>query len=162
MTAYFSLIESHMSYGLLGWGHAPQAKRIFALQRRVIRIIYGAGYRDDIRHTFAELGVLTLPCLYIMQCLLLIWNVNHAYHKDCRGYFTRQGELINIEYLRLKSSRTSFNYFSKRLYNKLPLASRTLPVHLLKQRLKKWLIKHSYYSLDEFFMADLPPDMLST
>ena len=56
MTAYFSLIESHMSYGLLGWGHAPQAKRIFALQRRVIRIISGAGYRDDIRHTFAELG----------------------------------------------------------------------------------------------------------
>ena len=38
-TAYYALFHSLMSYGVLIWGHAAQAERVFKLQRRVIRIL---------------------------------------------------------------------------------------------------------------------------
>nr|CAI5847843.1 unnamed protein product [Callosobruchus analis] len=38
-TAYFALIHTHISYAILAWGHSSGAHRLFALQRKAIRIL---------------------------------------------------------------------------------------------------------------------------
>jgi hypothetical protein len=53
--AYFSLINSHLNYGLLIWGHSPISKQLFAYQRKAIRIVGGLRYRDDCRDTFKKI-----------------------------------------------------------------------------------------------------------
>lgn len=65
--AYFALCHSLLSYAVLAWGQASNLARIFALQRRAIRIISGLNYRDDCREKFRNLKILTLPSIY-MSC----------------------------------------------------------------------------------------------
>ena len=59
-------------YGILLWGHSPVLGRIFGIQRRVVRVLSGLGYQDDCRISFSELNIMTVPSLYIYECLKYI------------------------------------------------------------------------------------------
>lgn len=151
LTAYFSLIESFMRYGLLAWGHSCHSFRIFALQRKVIRVISGLGYRDDVKHIFRQFGILTLPCLFIYSCLIMAKRSDNIIcHNDIHRYNTRNNDRATVEFLRLKSSRYSRNYFSLKFLNKLPRSVVALPFSAFKLRLKSFLIDKAYYSIDDF------------
>jgi hypothetical protein len=54
-----------MIYGLMFWGNSSQAKRVFKLQKRVIRLIKGCGYRDSYREHFRDMNILPLRSQYI-------------------------------------------------------------------------------------------------
>ena len=127
--AYHSLIVSQMAYGLINWGHAPQASRIFGLQRKSIRIIANLGYRDDVKQKFIQMKLLTFPSLYIYTCLLYIHdNANLLERKGSNHkYHTRNDQNIKINYNRLKSSDSGNNYFGPVFFNKLPIYVRNLP-----------------------------------
>jgi hypothetical protein len=47
-----------MSYGIMFWGNSSH--HIFKMQKRVIRIIIGYGYRESCGELFKELKILTL------------------------------------------------------------------------------------------------------
>jgi len=49
-----------MSYGIMFWGNSPHSPVIFKMQKRVIRILMGIGYRES----FKELKILTLSLQY--------------------------------------------------------------------------------------------------
>ena len=70
ITAYHSLFMSQCSYALLGWSHSPHVKRIFGLQRKVIRIMTNLRYQDDVKYKFSRLKLLTLTSLYIYLCIM--------------------------------------------------------------------------------------------
>jgi len=57
---YHSLFESIMSYGIMFWGNLPHSPVIFKIQKRVIRILMGIGYRESCRESFKKLKILTL------------------------------------------------------------------------------------------------------
>lgn len=46
-TVYFAYSHSYMMYGLLVWGTAAEAGRIFILQKRAIRFLYGLKRRES-------------------------------------------------------------------------------------------------------------------
>lgn len=152
LTAYFSLIESHLRYALLAWGHSPHAKRLFALQRRAVRVVAHKGYREDVKASFVALGILTLPCLYIYHCLVLAKQSDnsHVLHSDIHDYDTRSNHSICLDFYRLASSRYSGNYYSQKFFNRLPRFITTLPLKKFKARIRSWLVLRSYYSFHEF------------
>ena len=49
---YHSLFHSIMSFGLIFWGNSPHSPIIFKMQKRVLRILGGVGYRDSCRELF--------------------------------------------------------------------------------------------------------------
>ena len=57
LTTYYALFGSYLGYGLLVWGQTPTAKRMFELQRKVVRIISGPGFRNEVRQEFIELWI---------------------------------------------------------------------------------------------------------
>jgi hypothetical protein len=59
-----------MSYGIMFWGNSSHSSVIFKMQKRVIRIIMGYGYRVSCRELFKELKILTLSSQYIFSLLL--------------------------------------------------------------------------------------------
>lgn len=70
-TAYFAIFLSHISYAILVWGHSAEVRRVFGLQRKAVRIISGLGFRYDCRYMYNKrLCLLTVPCMYVMECLL--------------------------------------------------------------------------------------------
>jgi len=49
-----------MSYGIMFWGNSSHSSVIFKMQKRVIRIKMGYGYRESCRELFKGLKILTL------------------------------------------------------------------------------------------------------
>ena len=45
-TLYYTLIHSHLTYGLELWGNAPTALTLHTLQKRAIRVINNVPYRQ--------------------------------------------------------------------------------------------------------------------
>jgi len=77
-----------MSYGIIFWGNSSHSFVIFRMQKRVIRIILGCGYRESCRELFKELKILSLSSQYIFSLLLFIVNnrdyfvSNSVYHNN--------------------------------------------------------------------------------
>lgn len=152
LTAYYALCQSHLSYGLIVWGHSAIGSEMFALQRRAVRIVAGLRYRDDCRQAFIDLGILTLPCLYILNCVLwVISNLHHLPHgSDFHGHDTRSKLDIRAPQVRLKKAQNSIRYYCFKFYNVLPVGIKDLELKLLKPRLKQYLIEKAFFSVEDF------------
>ena len=58
---YFSNMESQLRYEVLFWGNSSTANRVFLLQKRAVRCMFGLGYRESCKQTFTRQKILTLP-----------------------------------------------------------------------------------------------------
>lgn len=156
-TAYFALCHSIMSYSVLAWGHAPQWRRVFALQRRAVRVVGGVGYRGDCRDTFSRLGILTFPCLFIYECLLYVRKHLDLYPTNaCRhGLAVRSGEHLSVPFRRLERARTGPGYWAVKFYNKLPRDFKELPLERFKSRVQQLLLQRSFYDTEEFLSCSV-------
>ena len=60
---YFAYFHSIASYGIIWGGNSSNSKKIFTLQKRIIRIMVGAHPRTTCRGLFKKLEILTVPSL---------------------------------------------------------------------------------------------------
>lgn len=150
-TAYFALVQAHLSYGILAWGHSSGARGLFALQRRAVRVLAGLGYRDDCREAFVHCQLLTLPCLYILENLLYIKKSNiYLTHNSVHEHDTRNKKNFVPLYWRLGRCQDGPGYWAIKLFNVLPAQLKQLPVKRFYTEVKSILISNCFYSLDEF------------
>jgi hypothetical protein len=61
-----------MNYGLTFWGNSSFSNSIFKLQKRIIRIIMGAGNRETYRELFKTPNILPLQSQYILSLMLFL------------------------------------------------------------------------------------------
>ena len=76
---YFSLFESHLSYGIPVWGSANRAltQKLFVLQKKAIRAIT---FSDFLAHTsplFKDANVLKVADLFQYQVSSIMWDFDH-------------------------------------------------------------------------------------
>lgn len=157
LNAYYGLVHSLASYAILVWGHSAHASAVFGLQRRAVRIVMGLSYRADCHHLFKEMGILTVPNLYILQCLLYARKHASQYvtHSMLHGYNTRRGGDFLVNFHRLSKTRTGPEYHAIKLYNKIPKDLHALGLNEFKRALSNFLKSNPFYSLDEFYSADI-------
>jgi hypothetical protein len=62
-----------MSYGTIFWGDLSHSSVIVKMQKRVIRVIMGCGYRESCGELFKELKILPLSSQYIFTLLLFLF-----------------------------------------------------------------------------------------
>lgn len=154
--AYYGFFHANMSYAILNWGHAPRSTQIFGLQRKCIRVIAQLKFRDDCREHFANLEVLTLPCVYMLECLLYVKrNINmFSTHALTHEHLTRHRNDIRHPFLRLTRSRDGTGYYGVKLFNILPEWLKSLNLNTFKIIIKKYLKKKAFYTIDEFLQND--------
>ncbi|XP_045477601.1 uncharacterized protein LOC123682843 [Harmonia axyridis] len=152
LTAYHALFHSVMSYGIMAWGEAATSSRVFALQRKAVRIIAGLGYRDDCRGTFRKLEVLTFPSVFILSSLTHIKKNerNFLCHGDIHDHLTRGRSDLVAAHCRLTKSQKRPEYIAIKLFNRLPMGIRQLPLHKFKKTVKKHLANAAVYSTEEY------------
>jgi hypothetical protein len=150
-SVYFAYFHSIMTYGILFWGQAADSSRVFILQKRAIRAILGTNSRDSCREAFKELNILTMPGVYIWECLLYARaNLSDApRNADFHEYNTRNRGDIRAVRHRLTKSCKSFTCISVRLFNKLPLEVRLMRGSIFGGRMKAYLVHKTYYSVDD-------------
>ena len=76
---YFSLFQSHISYGLLVWGNASNflTEPIFKLQKKAIRVITNSDHQAKSGPLFKSTGILKLGDLFKHQLACLMWGYDH-------------------------------------------------------------------------------------
>ena len=150
--AYFALIHSYIDYCIVSWGSSAASSYLFKLQRRAIRVLGGLSYRQDCRHLFTELNILTLPSQYVLNSCLYANNNKglHRLHADFHVHNTRGSHNIRPDYCRLSATQRGPIHMSTTIFNKLPLDARNLTSRALKARLKPFLLQKAFYDVSEF------------
>lgn len=150
-SAYFALFHSRLSYATLAWGHSAGKHRLFGLQRKAVRIVGGVGYRDETKTLYINLKILTFPSIYAFQCLEYVHNhlYNFHTHADKHDYNTRNKNNLYPEFTRLTRAQTGTSYYGIKLYNEIPDYVKILPPTKFKIKLKDFLIKTAYFSIEE-------------
>lgn len=156
ITVYHGLFHSHLSYGLLLWGHSPGCKAVLLLQKKSLRIISSSGHIDHCRPIFRRLKILTIYSQYILLSLLHVKeNLDSlSTRSDCHNYNLRKAHDLNVPFCRLSKMKDCFPTLAYRMFNLLPLSVRQLKDSAFKKRVKKWLLDEAFYSLEEFFGSD--------
>ena len=154
--AYFALVHCHINYCILVWGNSPAGSYIFRLQRRAVRVLGGIGYRDDCKHLFSQLNILTVPSVYILTSILYVNENRQGYrsHSSYHDYQTRNRDNIRPEYCRLTATQRGPMNMAAVFFNKLPTSARSLTDSVLKRRLKKFLISRAFYSVTDFLECE--------
>ena len=157
-TIYYSLFHSVMSYGIIFWGHSSNTQRVFVLQKRAIRLITGQGNRISCRQIFKQLEILPLKSQYIYSTLLFVSKHNHLFttNFNTHNIQTRHSDNLHVP----SSSLTVFQkgiYFSGiKIFNKLPVELKQLmgSTKHFKTAVRRYLVSHCFYTLNEFFNMD--------
>ena len=154
-TAYYGLVESHLSYAIIAWGHSCHLETLFKCQKRAIRVLCGLSARESVREKFRQLQLLTLPSIYILHCLLYIKENLHLYtsNRTIHGFDTRHREDIHSDFLRINKCRISVNYYAPAMYNRLSMEVRGLPYSEFKIRVSEILLSGAFYNIKEFIYS---------
>uniref|UniRef100_A0A8D8TV71 Reverse transcriptase domain-containing protein n=1 Tax=Cacopsylla melanoneura TaxID=428564 RepID=A0A8D8TV71_9HEMI len=149
---YFGLIQSHLTYAILAWGHSAVQERAFRLQRKAIRIVGKIPFRAPCNDTYRSLGILTFPCLFILHCLLYAKTHMTQYirQNEVHSYNTRHNHQFRQPYLRLMKSQNSTKYWCYKLINKIPANIIELSYVQFKTKIKDFLVSKAYFSITDF------------
>jgi len=131
---YFSLFESHLSYGLPVWGSAKKAliQRLFILQKKAIRAIMFTEYDAHTSPLFKDLCILKIHDLFQYQISSIMWDFDHynlpkpllslfKKSSDTHTYTTRfaSADKLNIERVNSKYGDSSFRVIGATKLNEL-------------------------------------------
>lgn len=120
-TLYYSLIHSHLSYGILAWGNATQSalRQTSLLQKRAIRLINNANYNSHTDPLFRGSRVMKLSDLVEYQAALFAFdfkahnlpvsfNESYTFNRDLPfSRVTRQSDHLHVA--------KAYNVFAGRL-----------------------------------------------
>ena len=152
-TVYYGNFYSHVQYGIIFWGFSSCAHRIFILQKRAVRGIFGISQRTSCVPYFKELNILTLPSIFIYECAKFAkqhperFVLNNAVHP----YPTRGRNDIHIPNHRLALCDKNPSYIVPLIYNKLPQNIKDAPSYAtFKKRLFNFLVQNAFYTVQQF------------
>jgi hypothetical protein len=143
-----------MEYGIAFWGGAAESKRVFELQKRVIRIMTGLNSRTSCEPLFRSLEILTLPSQYILSLMkLLLQNMaNYMCNFTVHGINTRNKLQLYKSASNLTLYQRGVYFMSIKVFSKLPgfIANIVSDKKRFILTLKKYLIEKSFYYLEDF------------
>ena len=108
-TLYYSFLYPYLCYCIEVWGAAAMKylKSIFLMQKRAVRLISSAGFRDHTRPLFVNLGLLPLNNIYLHKLCIFMFKYYHGnlpyifddmfqFNRSVHTYSTRQAEHLHI------------------------------------------------------------------
>ena len=133
-TLYFSMVNSHLNYGLLAWGY--DCNRLIKLQKRSIRTITKSRYNAHTKPLLKGLEILSLPDMLLLNALKFYYKYER---KEVPIYFytfdiKTQGSVHDHDTRQrndIRTNRTRLKITDKCLRNYLPGKINSMPNILL-------------------------------
>jgi hypothetical protein len=63
---------SYMSYGIIFWGNSTDSKKVFYIQKKIIRIMAGTKRRASCRELFKKCNILPLVKEFLLSLLSFV------------------------------------------------------------------------------------------
>lgn len=152
--AYFTMIESRLRYGISFWGACRNYlfNSLFVLQKRAIRIIFKVHNRESCKPLFLKHKILTLPSLYLLECLCLIHRKNLNRFKNSVYQIRNGTNNVRLPIPSTELIKSSIIYNAGKAFNRLPQNLKSMENGMkFRKQLKSVLLEKAYYSVDEFF-----------
>nr|CAH7733311.1 unnamed protein product [Callosobruchus chinensis] len=153
---YYAQVESRLRYGIRFWGMSTLAQDVFVSQKRSLRSMAGISRRETCRMLFRKYSILTVPALMILEMCLHVFKNRDQFCNVCDVHTknTRQRENVYVPYKRYVVGYNSPDSLGLRFFNKLPFSIRNSSnKNLFKSCLKKLLVEHCIYDVNEFFQS---------
>jgi hypothetical protein len=145
-----------MKYGTIFWGNSSDSKKVFPLQKKIVRIIVCTKPQTPC---IKKLQILLLPCKYIFPLLSFVINslehfqTNSAIHcVNKRNKHHLHRPLANLTCFQKSTCHSGIKIFTN-----LPASLKSLMNEKaeFKIALKQYLNTHSFYSVDEFLLPKM-------
>ena len=154
-TIYFSYAHSIIVYGIIFWGYSPYSNNIFKLQKRAIRIIMNADNTVSCRGLLKKLNILPLHSQHILSLLLFVVNNIDEFtpNSNVHSINTRHMSDLHPPSIKLTKYQKEVYYSGIKIFNYLPQNIKNLSrnVKKFKLALKRFLLRGSFYRLNEYF-----------
>ena len=164
LQVYHALIQSHINYGILLWGGAPQCQIdiLLKLQKKALRIIARENMRTSCRPLFNKYKVLTVPSLYILESVCYAKKSIQSetpsgensstlrMTNEIHNHNTRNQENIFIPNIPGRKRRLDTELKCSLIYNKLPRTIKLIDnANKFRNVAKKFLLENTIYKLHE-------------
>lgn len=138
------------------WGNSVNAKDLFLLQKRCIRVLSNIRNEESCRPHFIKLKILTLTSLYILEACKFVRKYKHLYPKpeNPRPHahnLRHRNKIVQAISSKLQMFNKGPYAMSITIYNKIPQhIKKESKYDLFVNKLKNYLIIECPYSLQEF------------
>lgn len=153
LNVYYANVYSVLSYNIISWGRTTEIERVFIIQKRIIRLMFGLTYGESCRQAFRNKQILTVTSIYLLKLLCYIHSQKHnlATVGDVHTYPTRNRNNIAISSFKHSYFKKSPLYSGCTYYNILPadIKCSNTPMSF-KKKIKKLLTDNCFYNLSEF------------
>lgn len=156
-STYFSLIHSHIVYGLEVYGATSilNLNKILHLQKVAIRTMLKLERNTHCKKHFSELNIMTVYSLYIYKTILFVKNNEKILprQKDVHNYNTRNKQNFQLAKHAKKIFEKNPSYAGIKFLNQLPNTIKSENTYnTFKKKLKCYFIDKALYSIQEYFV----------
>ena len=126
---YFSLVQSHLIYGIIAWGGATNnyLTKLERTQKWLIKIIYGKTYLYPTESLYRECGLFSVGQLFCRELALAQFKNRRFSISVDHGYATRNKEGRHAVPRIFKTiGQRCHTFLGPRFYNYLPIEVRTV------------------------------------
>lgn len=139
-TLYYALVESHISYGILGWGGVGKTllNKLTIVQKRIIKIILNKEITYPTDLLYNDAGLLDPRQLFFVHCNIRQHQDKSSLKRNEHNYDTRRKNESYLPPFMYKSlGQKSFYFLGPKLYSHLPVAIKNAKhVYAFKKQIK--------------------------
>ena len=130
---------------------AADRNYVFILQKKAIHGLYNLSARESVREIFKTINILTVPSLYIYECIMYV-RKNRSRLKKLTDLNPKAHHKHKIVFpkCRLQKTNNSFKCNGIRFYNAIPAQVEGLNETKFKNEIKSYLLSKAYYNIDDF------------
>lgn len=143
-TIYYSLVESRLSYGIIGWGSAVNyyIKKLEIIQKKFLKIMLNKVNTYPSDNLYIDANVLDIRQLFYYTVVINLYNKKNTLRPVDHTYQTRTREVSYRTPFSVKSiGQRSVSYLSPRFYNFLPDEVKNInSFNLFKKRVKIFIL----------------------
>ena len=148
-------IHPIISYGIIFWGRSAKVTKLFILQKCIVRVLSNTRARETCRDAFRKMEILMLYSQYLYSLIVFTVENKHSFtlNKDIHTHTTRYNSNIHLSTVNLTKYHKGPYISGGKAFNHLPLSIQNLAEDLkaFKVALKKFLYRHSFYSIEEYY-----------
>jgi hypothetical protein len=142
-----------MSYGIIFWGNSTDSKKVFYIQKKIVRIIAVTKRRASCRELFKKFNILPLDSKLLLSLSSFVVDNIETFqtNSDSHNTSTRYRYNLHVPNTNLSKYQKGVYYSGIKLFSNLPLTIKSLNHNIkkFKPALKEYLLSHSFYSIEE-------------
>ena len=151
---YHSYVHSIITYGIIFWGNSSHSIHIFKMQKRIIRVMTKSKGKDSCRQLFKRLEILPLKSQYILSVLQFVVKNKKLFttNQEIHNLNTRCNINLHPPICNLTLFQKGVQFSGIKLFNHLPpnIKSLSNEIKPFTTALKRFLLLHSFYSVEEY------------